>query len=228
MTKNDLHAGHRNRLRTKFSSGALLDEHEILELLLFECIPRCNTNEIAHRLLNRFGSIRGVLDAKESELKEIEGIGSHSAFFLRLLPAVVALYQRSGISPRGLLTGKKELYIYMQSLFIGSSTEKIFLMLFGGVGNLKRVLQLDDGLPTSSGILLNKLIRTISESNASSVVLVHNHPDGVPFPSAEDRRATERLQQALNPIDVHLVDHFIIAGDICYSILSDRSERIEF
>lgn len=228
MTKNDLHAGHRNRLRAKFSSGALLDEHEILELLLFECIPRCNTNEIAHRLLNRFGSIRGVLDAKESELKEIEGIGNHSAFFLRLLPAVVALYQRSGINPRGLLTGKKELYIYMQSLFIGSSTEKIFLILFGGAGNLKRVLQLDDGLPTSSGILLNKLVRTVSESNALSVVLVHNHPDGVPFPSAEDRRATERLLQALNPIDVHLVDHFIIAGDICYSILNDRSERIEF
>ncbi len=227
MSNNNLHEGHRNRLRAKFSSGALLDEHEILELLLFECIPRCNTNETAHRLLDRFGSVRGILDAKESELKEVEGIGSRSAFFLKLLPSIVALYQRSGINPRGLLNGKSELLIYMQSLFIGSSCEKLFLMLFGGTGNLKRVLQLDDGLPTSSGILLNKLVRVISESNASSVILVHNHPDGVPYPSAEDRRSTERLLQAIEPIGVRLVDHFIIAGDVCYSILTDKSARIE-
>ena len=227
MTNNNLHDGHRNRLRAKFISGAALDEHEILELLLFECIPRCNTNETAHRLLNRFGSIRGVLDAKESELRSVEGIGERSAFFLRLLPTIVALYQRSGINPHGLLSGMHDLMIYMQSLFIGSTTEKLFLMLFGGAGNLKRVVQLDDGLPTSSGVMLNKLLRIISESNASSVILVHNHPDGVPFPSDSDQRATERLQQAIAPLQVRLVDHFIIAGDVCYSILNDKPTRIE-
>lgn len=227
MTSNNLHAGHRDRLRAKYLSGALLEEHEILELLLFECIPRCNTNEIAHRLLTRFGSMRGVLDATEAELMEVEGIGKRSAFFLRLLPAVIALYQRSSLNPRGLLTNYRELYVYMQSLFIGSSCERIYLMLFGGAGNLKRVVQLDEGLPTSSGILLNKLIRIISESKASFVVLVHNHPDGIPYPSAEDKRSTERLVQALQPIGVRLIDHFVIAGDLCFSILNNREAKIQ-
>ena len=211
----------------KYRADALLEEHEILELLLFESIPRCNTNEIAHRLLDRFGSMRGILNADEEELKQVEGIGARSAFFLRLLPAVISLYLRSGLNTRGLLANRQELCIYMQSLFIGSSTEKLYVMLFGGAGNLRRVVQLDDGLPASSGILLNKLIRIITESKAVSVILVHNHPDGIAAPSAEDTRTTERLKHALLPIGVRLVDHFIIADDTCYSILENQETRIE-
>ena len=227
MGNKNLHNGHRERLRAKFSSGALLEEHEILELLLFECIPRSNTNEIAHLLLERFGSIRGVLNAKESELMEIPGIGKRSVFFLRLLPAVIALYQRDGLNTRGLLTNRNDLYTYMQSLFIGSSGEKLYLLLFSANGWLKRVMLLDEGLPASTGVMLNKLLRTITESNATTVVLVHNHPDGIPFPSAEDKRTTDRLAQALLSLGVRLLDHFIIADNTCYSILEGKQTRID-
>ena len=116
--------------------------------------------------------------------------------------------------------------MYLQSLFIGFSGERIYLLLFGGAGNLKRVFTLDEGLPTSPGIHLNKLIRIVSQSKATFVVPVHNHPDGIPCPSNEDKRATDRIQQALQPIGVHLVDHFIIAGDRCTSILRGQEFQI--
>ena len=76
-----LHEGHRKRLRARYERAGLLDfaDHEILELLLFDYLPRVNTNPIAHRLLNRFGTLDKVFAASEAELCEIEGIGPKTA-----------------------------------------------------------------------------------------------------------------------------------------------------
>ena len=70
------HDGHRQRLRNRFlASPESFEDHELLELILFYSIPRKNTNEIAHRLLARFGSVKGVLNASVDALTEIDDIG---------------------------------------------------------------------------------------------------------------------------------------------------------
>ena len=91
-----MHEGHRERLKQQFKNNNYSidkwQEHNILELLLFYSIPRIDTNEIAHKLLDKFGSLSGVLDASPDVLSSIEGIGNNSAVFLKLLPQVFSLY----------------------------------------------------------------------------------------------------------------------------------------
>ena len=71
------HAGHRKRMFSRLAEGTLCD-HEYLEMLLFYAIPRRNTNDIAHRLLARFGDLNGVLNAPLQALQEIDGVGEAS------------------------------------------------------------------------------------------------------------------------------------------------------
>ena len=100
-----LHDGHRQRKRQQFLSHGpqSMADHELLELALFYAIPRRDTNETAHRLLDRFGSLDRVLSAPEQELEQVEGVGQNAAVLLRLrrsqrysalrlLPATVRLH----------------------------------------------------------------------------------------------------------------------------------------
>ena len=82
-----VHDGHRQRLKERFCKEGLdnFDEHQVLELLLFYCIPRMDTNPIAHALLNRFGRLAQVLEAPVEELEKVPGIGHNAAVFLSLI-----------------------------------------------------------------------------------------------------------------------------------------------
>lgn len=81
---DNVHKNHRKRLRERYErEGAdSFEPHELLELFLFDAIPRVNTNPIAHRLLNRFNSLDGVLRASAKELMEVKGIGERAANYI--------------------------------------------------------------------------------------------------------------------------------------------------
>jgi len=132
MTKGKLHAGHRERMRTRFSENGFenYNPHEVLEQVLFLVIPRANTNETAHNLLQRFGSLSGVLNASEEELTEIPGIGSKAASFLAsirgmFLESVEAVYRE---------TGRFDVYelAFLADLMLEPGQGKyLFVVLFG-------------------------------------------------------------------------------------------------
>jgi DNA repair protein RadC len=90
-----IHDGHRQRLKERFLEQGLdsFTKYQALELMLFYCIPRQNTNDIAHRLIEHFGSVSQTLDADIEELCSVEGIGLSAATFLKLLPAVARYYE---------------------------------------------------------------------------------------------------------------------------------------
>ena len=87
MGKEGLHDGHRDRVKREFLQKGFdmnTPPHKIMEVLLFYSIPRKDTNEMAHELLNRFGSISGILDAPAEEIVKIPGISTNTAAFLSL------------------------------------------------------------------------------------------------------------------------------------------------
>ena len=222
-----IHDGHRERIRKKFMNGDSLEDHEILEILLFSSIPRANTNDIAHRLIERFGTFRGVFDANPESLQSVEGVGPSSAALIRLVSECISRYSLQRQDTRNLLNNRKALEDYLCALFIGCDYERALILYFNASGRLLDTCELGDGDVNLVRISPRQILVNATKLNASAAVLVHNHPDGFPYPSNEDLASTLQISKALSAIHVTLIDHFVVAGNQCRPILyyKDEAER---
>lgn len=209
-----LHDGHRERLRQKFAEGMSFDglsDHEIIELLLFYCIPRADVNELAHKLLRLFGGFTGVLNASYSQLCAVTGLGEQSAMYLKILMRLCAKYNlemQQCIS----VTNAESLYDYMIYQFSGESDECAKLFLVDKQGKLGTPHEIGRGLEDKSVFSFKKAMNIISNAPCNYIILAHNHSSGSSAPSENDVVMTRRFRQMLDPIGVSLIDHFVIAG----------------
>lgn len=211
------HEGHRQRLKGRFLEQGL-DSYtpiQAIEMMLFYCIPRQDTNEIAHRLLERFGSFSQVLDASVEELCAVKGIGLNTATFLKMFPAVARYYEvdRAKLNDEPLLTteacGAK-----LRPHFLGRCNETVFLLCIDAKGKELCCRLVGEGGINSAGVPIRRIVEISLAAKATAVVLAHNHPSGIALPSAEDISTTQRVATALEAVDVVLADHLVFAdGD---------------
>ena len=211
-----LHDGHRDRLRKRYLAEGLdhFTEVQVLELMLFYCIPRKDTNELAHRLLDRFGSLSQVLDTKVEDLMQVEGIGENAALFLSLFPAVARYYDTNQASRVTVLKDVDECGKYLLGYFKNRINETVFLLCLDAKRKVLCCQMVGEGSVNSAGVPIRRVVEMALAANATTVVLAHNHPSGLALPSREDVMTTRRLAAALDGVDVILADHLVIAdGD---------------
>ncbi len=210
-----LHNGHRARKRKQFNKHGLdaFADHEALELLLFYAIPRRDVNPVAHRLLERFGSLDGVFSAPFEELVRVEGVGESAATLLRLLfPLCRRVRTAAGGKPVILdTTGRAGAYFL--ELFFGEKQEKLYEACLDAKGKLLSLHCLSEGNVDRISINMRKLVENALAANASAVILAHNHPSGIALPSGEDNLATLQVRDALRAVGVQLADHIIAADE---------------
>ena len=210
-----LHSGHRQRLKNRFLKEGLehFDEHQVLELLLFYCIPRQDTNPIAHALLEHFGSLSQVMEAPVSELKKVAGMGDASANFLSLLNAFNRYYQVNRASSLEILNTLEECGRYLMPFFYGRRNETVYLLCLDAKCKVLGCKEVGEGSVNSAAVPIRRVVEMALGANATSVVLAHNHPSGLAVPSDEDQLTTRQLAIALAAVDITLVDHMIMADD---------------
>lgn len=214
-----LHKGHRQRVRARFMSQGLdgFSEHEILELLLFYAIPRVNTNDIAHRLIDRFGSLSAVLDADPDALQEVKGVSESAAVLLKLIPPLTRQYcltqQRDVVL--GTFTATCD---YFRSLYIGEKTERLRLACLDDRLRLLSCGVVGEGAPGVVPVNMRRILEFALRQKCELVVLAHNHPNGFAVPSNEDIAATKHIHSALKTVGIRLLDHIIVAGDKAISL----------
>ncbi len=211
-----IHDGHRQRLKDRFVQQGLDSFHEVqvLELLLFYCIPRQDTNPIAHRLLEHFGSFAQVMEAPVEELEKVEGMGKNAATFLHLVTQAGRFYQVSSAMQSKVLTTVEQCGRYLCPFFIGRRNETVFLLCLDAKCKVLCCKEIGEGSVNSAGVPIRRIVETALAANASTVVLAHNHPSGLALPSHEDVATTHRLAMALDAVDIMLIDHIIVAdGD---------------
>ncbi len=220
---SDQNNGHRERMRQRMMKEGLsgFQDHEILELLLYQSIPRKDTNKIAHQLLSQFGSIYNVLNASPEQLMLVEGISQVTACNLSMLKEVWQRYNRSG-NQRIPLTGIKNLIAFAQNVIGGDYTEKLIVIyvdnatkhLFHEVfsSNSRETVHLD----------VKKIVSIAVRLNASGVIICHCHPDGVCEPSEQDVKFTRSLFFALASLNVLIMDHVIFNGSKDYFSFFDN------
>lgn len=215
MPETSIHKGHRERLKNRFLEDGLdgFTDIQVLELLLFYAIPRRDTNPIAHRLLERFGTLCQVLEAPVEELKKVEGIGQEAAMFLHLIPAAGRYYFVNKSMQVKILSTIDQCGQYLLPFFFGRQVETVFLLCMDAKSKVLCCKEVEEGSVNSASISVRKIVEMALAANATSVVIAHNHPSGIAVPSGEDIQTTYRIAEALRTVDIHLVDHIVVADD---------------
>lgn len=216
-----MHEGHRARLKQSFLTGGLepFSPHNVLELILFYALPRKDTNKIAHALLDRFGSLSAVFDAPVEELVKVDGIGENCAVLIKLFPAVSRTYlmDKQSITE---FDDVESVGNYCVSLFIGEVTEKAYLLCFDSRNRLLNRIMLSEGSLSTVNLDKRRLIEAVIRNNTSSVILTHNHPNGVAAPSRADVESTRSISHLLREISIKFLDHIIVADNDYFSMMN--------
>lgn len=212
---DNIHEGHRDRIRQEFLQHGFdknTPPHKILEILLFYCVSRADTNPIAHELIAKYGSVASVLDAPVDELAKIKGMSERSAVLLKLIMPVARRYLYDKFEEKPTFSGLNQIGEYIFTHYLGEQTEKISVMCLDTKGKLINFAFIGEGDISSVGLSLRKLAKSVLNCGATATVIAHNHPDGIACPSESDRLITETVADLLSKIGVQLIDHIII-GD---------------
>ena len=218
---NNVHKGHRQRVRERVMEQGMraLPDHEILEILLFYTIPRGDTNPIAHALLDRFGSLKGVLDADPNDLITVKGIGPESAVLIKLLPEYLRRYLSDNPERLFRYDTFTKIGEYLYRKFIGIRHEQLYMMMFNNRLNLLDCILVSEGTVNCSEILLRRMSEAIIHKKATVIALAHNHPDGLAHASSSDLENTETVRMHLENMGVQLLDHLVFADQRYVSIM---------
>lgn len=213
--EKDFHKGHRSRLREKYIRGGAdgLETHELMELLLFYCIPRRNTNETAHAILNRFGSLEELFSADIRELQQIDYISENGAVLIKLIGELGRRRMMESTSSIYRYDTLDKVGAFLVSLFSGQSVEKLYLLSFDNGMKLLNCSCICEGSVNSVNMCARKIIENIVHSGASNVVLAHNHPGGIAVPSKNDISLTHSLESLTSILGVKLLCHMVVSGD---------------
>ena len=224
------HDGHRDRLRTLFlrNGAENMQPHQVLEMLLHNVIPRCDTNELAHRLIERFGSFSGVLDAGLEDLMAVKGMGKKSAVFLKMLPGISRVYVDDKYKNGRSIQSIEEIGDFLLQLFAGCTNERFYLVCMDRTCRIQQTILIAEGTMDAVMVDTRRVVEAALGSNAACVVLAHNHPQGFAIPSERDIATTLRLVEGLSVINVTVNDHIIVADNDYVSLAQSKQYRSIF
>lgn len=223
MPSDNVHKCHRQRMKSKFLLNGLdaFEQHEALEMLLYYAVPRCDTNPMAHRLLEKFGSISAIFDASVDMLKDA-GVSESTATLLKMIPEFSRLYLDDKYNNKSKIIDFDNLIDYFANKFVGRNEEVTILLLADAKGKEIFSGVIAKGSINSTDVPIRKIVDLSLRYNAKTAAIAHNHPSGVAIPSINDLTTTQSVYEALSHINVLLVDHIIIADGEGVSIAQSQ------
>jgi DNA repair protein RadC len=223
MTRKETALGHRKRLREKFLRSGLTGFHdyEIIELLLTLGSPRKDCKQQAKEAIKKFKTLRGALSASPQELQQIEGIGPHSAFGIKLVREVAAEFLRQRIVDKPVYKSAKEIFDYLYHSMRDLKKEVFKIIYLNSQNQIIDTADLFEGTVDSSSVSPREVVENAIKYNAASLIFVHNHPSGNPEPSPNDKQVTRDLVYAGSIMQIRVLDHIIIGGNKYYSFAAE-------
>ena len=219
MPADESPAGHRKRLRQKFLQSGLdgFHDYEIVELLLTLGSPRRDCKPQAKALLKKFKTLRGVLEAPLEELQQINGIGPHNAFGIKLIRETTRKFLKEKIIDKAVYKSSQEIFDYLYHSMRDLKKE-LFKVLY--LNSRHQIIESGDlfkGTLTNSAISPREVIENALKHNAACLVFAHNHPSGNPEPSQNDRQITRELVYAAAIMQIKVLDHVVIGDNKYFS-----------
>ena len=215
-----IHTGHRKRVKERYKQSGIeaFQKHEILEFLLFFGIPYKDTNEIAHNVINKFGGFSNAFDASIESLMEIPGMTENAAILIKLVPDIARKYRHEKIAEKHDISTFAKCREFLSNLMFDSTKEEFYLMSLDSDNKLINCSKLATGTVNRVTINVRDVLHQALQDRAVNVVIAHNHPSHVPFPSPDDYRTTKTIVVSLSYADINVYDHIIISGGKYYSL----------
>jgi len=205
--------GHRDRLRARFSDNGpdALQDYELLELLLFACIPRRDVKPLAKTLLTTFGSLPEAMSATLSELQSVNGISENTAITLKAITATAHRMSKQELMQKPVLNNWTRLMDYCHATMAHEKREHFRILFL----NKKNELLADEiqgsGTVDHTPAYPREIMKRSLELGATAMILLHNHPSGDPKPSKADIQMTAQIIAAATPFNITIHDHIIIS-----------------
>ncbi|CAK7016697.1 MAG: hypothetical protein DELT_02265 [Desulfovibrio sp.] len=214
--------GHRKRLRERLTTAShALADYEVLELLLGNVLLRRDTKPLAKELLQRFGSLRGALDARPQELAAVPEFGPALLAYWKLIREVMARYAESPARKRTELCSPLAVAHMAKMRLAASDHEELWVAYLDTQNRLLAWELAARGSVHTVPLYPRDVMSRALELKASGLILVHNHPGGSPRPSGADLDLTHKIRAAGEPLGIRLTDHVIVTDDACYSMVED-------
>ena len=223
MNDKPHYVNHRGRLRERFRKAGAdgMHDYELLELLLTYSIPRRDVKPLAKKLIDKFGSLSGVLDAGQKELEAVEGLGAMSAGLIRLVKELYCTYLSEEILERDVLSSPESVLNFVRVKLAGLTNE-VFMVIYMNVKNevIEHAL-LHEGTVDKVAVYPRRIIESALSHHASGIIIVHNHPSGNTMPSGEDRILTQEIAEAASTLDIRVLDHLIVGKEGYFSFMEN-------
>lgn len=221
---NNIHKGHRERLRNQLLKGGIdnFSDYQIVEMLLAFTIPYKDTNPLAHRLLDEFGSLANILDAQPDELCKISGIGTKTATFLTSLPDVFRVYKISKSQNNESLNSPKLAYEYFESRIPIIKDEMFYYACLDNSNHVIKFSQFGRGGISHINVNIRDFTNEILKVPTCGVIICHTHTSGQPRPSFNDIEFTKKLLASLRLLGISLLEHIILSPSGFYSFCNAR------
>ncbi len=215
--------GHRERLREKFNQSGLAAflDYEIVELLLTLGTARKDCKPQAKEAIERFKTLRGVLQAPPEELQKIKGISSHNTFVIKFVQELAGEFLKEQILNKPYCKSSQEVFNYLCHSMRDLKKETFKVMFLNAQNQIIEVESLFEGTLNTSAVYAREIIERSIRHNAAALIFAHNHPSGNPAPSDNDKQITQDLVFAANTMQMKVLDHIII-GDNSYFSFADE------
>ena len=223
MSSSSIAPGHRKRLRDRFIKGGLagFSDYEIVELLLSLGTPRRDCKQQAKEAIRRFKTLRGVLSASLEELQEIDGVGAHSAFGIRLVQEAAKEFLKEKIVDEPVYKSAQEMFDYLYHSMRDLKKEVFKVIYLNSRSQIIDTTDLFEGTVNSSAVSPREVMEGAIKSNAASIIFVHNHPSGNAEPSRSDKQLTKDLVYAGSIMQIKVLDHIVIGNDRYFSFAGE-------
>lgn len=222
--KKNIHSGHRERMRKKFFKNGIdcFEDYEVLEILMYYVHKRKNTNEIGHLLIDEFGTLENVFNAKYADLLKIDGIGESGAMLINFIGKLRNKITNDSIKDSEIkFKSTADLASHCRDFFVNLTEERLIMLSLNNGGRVISRDIISEGTTNATAVNSRKILETALNKNAASIILAHNHPGASAHPSENDIIFTNTIIDSLRGMNIDLLDH-IICGEVTFFSMRDR------
>ena len=216
-----LHDGHRKRIKARYLVEGLdsFPDHQVLEMLLFYCIPMKDTNELAHKMIREFGSLAGLMEADANDICTRCSVSENVAILVSVIPSLARRYVKGKWGDKPVLNSSTKAGEYATTLFVGRTYEAFYLICLDSQNRVNYAALVHEGTINEAPVYPRIIVETALRHQSNAVILAHNHPGGTMQPSKADIEVTKQIAATLEGISIQVADHIIVAGDRYFSFV---------